>query len=379
MNCSFCTAENADDNAFCVSCGKAIAPPKNAAADDLPATEFFRGDLLKPTITAPESVQTMFRPKAATSQSEPIFNQSIPFENAPPIKKRGALIWFAIGLVLLILIGGGGISSYYLVKNQDSVAPTVENLPDHLGMFVKNTDGKMSELARQDFNALAEAKKDLMQNDALTATDDAPDLFLYADSKEVPLGDLKLIPIDSMQNDGTAKQLGFQAAPVADKPDIKRLRVPGGLANGRYAFALFEGFADEGRHKFWSFEVKNSAQKAVGEASKPFSVALKPKSAEIASNSNAAANVVSAATVKSAPPVPAGAQVAYCKSSNVVMRNSPRLNAKKINALKRGQKIYIINYSENYDYWNGTEGNWAYVQTEEGSRGWVFSPLIGGE
>jgi hypothetical protein len=32
--------------------------------------------------------------------------------------------------------------------------------------------------------------------------------------------------------------------------------------------------------------------------------------------------------------------------------------------------------SDNSDYWNGKEGNWAYIQTESGSRGWVFSPLL---
>ncbi len=44
--------------------------------------------------------------------------------------------------------------------------------------------------------------------------------------------------------------------------------------------------------------------------------------------------------------------------------------------LKRGQKIFVMSYSDNYDNWNGLEGTWANIQTESGQRGWVFSPLI---
>ncbi len=55
---------------------------------------------------------------------------------------------------------------------------------------------------------------------------------------------------------GTLKQINYQVVPIEGKPEMKRLRVPDGLANGKYAFALFDGFLDEGKHKFWAFQVK---------------------------------------------------------------------------------------------------------------------------
>lgn len=156
--------------------------------------------------------------------------------------------------------------------------------------------------------------------------------------------------------------------------------MPDGLANGKYAFALLDGFLDQGKHKFWAFQVKNSAKADNGDLARALTLSLKPKVETPANiniaNANTATVVKAAPTPKPEPMVPAGARVAYCRSSNVIMRGAPSLTAKKINGLRRGQKIYVINYSDNYDYWNGMEGNWAYVQTESGGRGWVFSPLI---
>ncbi len=73
---------------------------------------------------------------------------------------------------------------------------------------------------------------------------------------------------------------------------------------------------------------------------------------------------------------PVGATVAYCNGSNVIVRDSPSLNAKKVNALKKGEKVFVIEESDNYDEWKGTEANWAYIQKEDGARGWVFTPFI---
>jgi hypothetical protein len=75
-----------------------------------------------------------------------------------------------------------------------------------------------------------------------------------------------------------------------------------------------------------------------------------------------------------APPI--GSRTGYADTNNVVVRAAPSLDAQKVSGLKRGQKIYVLGFSNNYDNWNGLEGNWANVQTETGQRGWVFSPLI---
>jgi Bacterial SH3 domain len=73
---------------------------------------------------------------------------------------------------------------------------------------------------------------------------------------------------------------------------------------------------------------------------------------------------------------PVGATVAYCTGNNVVVRASPSLQAGKINSLKRGEKVFVIEESDNYDEWNGNEANWAYIQKETGEKGWVFTPFI---
>lgn len=77
---------------------------------------------------------------------------------------------------------------------------------------------------------------------------------------------------------------------------------------------------------------------------------------------------------KVAPPT--GATVGYCNSSNVVLRAEPSLNAKKVGGLSNNQRLYIIRYSDTYDNWKGTTANWAYIQTESGKRGWVFTPFV---
>ena len=215
----------------------------------------------------------------------------------------------------------------------------------------------------------------------MPVSEEKPNFVLYSDGKDIPLGDLKLVQLDSIKDDGTVKQINFQATPVEGKSEIKKLRVPDGLANGKYAFALFEGYLDEGKHKFWAFEVKNAPKNDNGDIAKELALSMKPKLTAPDSNTNS--NSTNTTIVKAPPPppkpepvAPAGSRVAYCNSSNVVLRGAPSLEARKVSALRRGQKIYVINYSDNFDYWNGMEGNWAYVQTETGSRGWVFTPLI---
>ncbi len=377
MKCPNCNADNDNDNIFCVSCGETLTPTvKFNQANQPPPTEYYKNVQPLSRENAPESVQTAFRTKPYTA---PEFNPAIQFQPAqpaPPKSRTG--LWLGLGFLALLALIGAGVGGYFLLKK-----PTVaemENLPDHLGMFAQSKNNNLIEINRQDFASALQARDDLSKSDAMTAIEDKPNLLLYSDGKDVPLGDLKLIQIDSIKDDGSAKQINFQAAPVEGKSDIKRLRVPEGLANGKYAFALFDGFLDEGKHKFWAFQVKNAQKTDNGDLAKAFTLLLKPKTAASpTANTNSATNNSVAPTPKPAPPVPQGAQVAYCKSNNIIVRNSPNLNAKKVNALKRGQKIYIINYSENYDYWNGLEGNWAYVQTENGSRGWVFAPLIGSD
>ncbi len=111
--------------------------------------------------------------------------------------------------------------------------------------------------------------------------------------------------------------------------------------------------------------------------------AAKQKEAETANQKSGDEKDKEAANQPTATPTPkpkvsapVGATVAYCNGSNVVVRDSPSLNARKVNALKKGEKVFVINESDNYDEWQGNEANWAYIQKEDGQRGWVFTPFI---
>lgn len=379
MICPKCNTENENDNIFCVSCGGNLAPPINSGVTTQPSpTQYYNPSQMTPPNDAPDSVQTAFPPVNYNTTPQ-TFNASIPYLDTPQKQKsNGKFIW--LGLFALFLLIGGGITAFVIFNKQSA---TTELLPDHLGMFVQ-TNNNLSELSKLDSKDAVQTKEDLLKNESLPAAEEKPNFILYSDGKDIPLSDLKLVQLDSIKDDGTLKQINFQTVLIDGKPEMKRLRVPDGLANGKYAFALFDGFLDEGKHRFWAFEVKNPAKTDNGDLAKNFTLSIKPKTTESPTNANTTATNTTttvdvkpvAPTPKPEPVAPAGSRVAYSNSSSVVVRNSPSLNARKISSLKRGQKIYVINYSNNYDYWNGMEGNWAYIQTESGGRGWVFTPLI---
>ena len=114
-------------------------------------------------------------------------------------------------------------------------------------------------------------------------------------------------------------------------------------------------------------ETESANQKSGGEKDKD-----KDKDKE-ATNKPAATPT---STPKPKVSAPVGATVAYCNGGNVLVRDSPSLNGRKVNTLKKGEKVFVIEESDNYDEWQGTEANWAYIQKEDGSRGWVFTPFI---
>jgi len=186
---------------------------------------------------------------------------------------------------------------------------------------------------------------------------------------------LKLLRLDSIKDEGTMRQIDFQASLVDGKPAMKRIKIQNSLTSGKYAFALFSGPFDEGKHKFWAFEIDGSAPAEAAPPGREFSVELKEKKS---SDEKPAANTVANSPEIEKPivEVPIGARVAFCNAADVIVRVAPSLTARKVNGLRRGQKVYLLNYSDNYDNWNGIRANWAYIQTENGKRGWVFTPFI---
>ena len=81
-------------------------------------------------------------------------------------------------------------------------------------------------------------------------------------------------------------------------------------------------------------------------------------------------------TAAASVPPPDGATVVRCNGANVTLRGGPRQDAQSLGNIKQGQRLYLIKYSDNSDTINGIESNWAYVQTENGKKGWVFGHYV---
>ncbi len=238
-------------------------------------------------------------------------------------------------------------------------------LPDHYGIFVRNKD-VLTELRRQEFRDAMQGRDSIMGDSSLTHVDAKPTMVLYADGQDIPVSDLKLVQLDSMEPNGKVVHWNYQVAPVEGHPGMKQIRVASGLASGKYAFALLSGFLEEGTHKFWPFQVNDNAP-APSDTPQVAMISLKPKPAPIPRP---------AVPIISAPP-PTGARLAYCTENNVVLRSAPSLNGPKIGGLSRGQRLYVLQMSSNYDTWRGISANWAYVQPENSAaRGWVFTYFL---
>lgn len=63
-------------------------------------------------------------------------------------------------------------------------------------------------------------------------------------------------------------------------------------------------------------------------------------------------------------------------TSNVNVRSAPNLNSKVIATVNKGDKLTVVGFSGNSDTWGGTTANWAIIQVNETTKGFVFSPLI---
>lgn len=353
MNCPQCKTPNEDDYVFCVNCGIPI-----------PSDEYKTARMASPVPTQTEPLPPTVFVKEARYQhpTPPSIEPNFGVYDGP---RRSKAPWIA-GLAVIFLAAAGGLA--FLILRQTTVEPEPpEVLPEYLGLFVRQPNGTAPvEVKRLEYASVLEARDAMRADIQPQKLDKRPEFLLYADAAEMPLSDLKLIRLDSITDDGRFRYADFQAAIIDEKPAIKRLMLRDALSNGRYAFAQLSGFFNEGRHRFWPFEVTGNSGSGIAfdlEAS----VALKP------------ADVPVAPAPQEPTPVtlPAGATIAYCRNKDVWLRKTPEQDQKgKILLLKQGQKVYVIKYSENYSVWNGISSNWAFVQTEAGKQGWVFNVFL---
>lgn len=401
MICPNCQAKNENRNVFCVACGTILKDTEAMVGDTKSPTLSFQHPLPMPSETPqsenpPDETPTVFGQSnsvrmspqppptqiyndtnsqetsfVGTNTPNPSINNFAPFAvpNTTPAQKTGngkkiALV-AAIVLLGLTVFGAGG---YFLLTKTVNKS---EVLPDHLGMFVQSVNkDKIDEIKKKDFTNALTGKDELFKDDSLTSAEANPNLLIYSDSKEISLNDLRLIQLDTIKPDGTLKQLDFQAAPVDGKPDIKRIRIPEGLANGKYAFAIIDGFLDEGKHKFWAFQVKNSEKPNNDSTLKSSTVSVKSKDKK----NETVTEKTPVNTTPQKPPTTGN--YVFSKSNNVVLRSAPSLTASKVDSLYSGQRLYVMGVSSNTTTWRGITGHWVNVETDSGMTGWVFAPLV---
>ena len=356
MLCPYCNSPNDDQYGFCVNCGKKMS---TAVRAEEPAPATVRSIPIPVAASSSEpSEPTVFVP---ATLREPVY--------VPPTAPKGkspVLKILVIGAVLVVLIGVIGIAGAGFWYWQRT---TSEVLPDHLGFFAQSSDrNRLDELKKIDLANAIEGRDPLLKNDSLPALDANPTVILYSDGKDVPISDLRLIQLDTIKEDGSFKQIEFQAAPIEGKPEMKRIRIPDGVANGKYAFVLIDGYLNDGKHKLWPFQVRSSGKSDNGNALRAVTVSLKPTPTPTpVKTPTPTPNVV---------PPPTGGTVAHCTTSNLVFRNGPSQDAYKLGNLRLGQKVYILRYSDNTEVFNGIESRFAYIQTESGQTGWVFAAYL---
>ncbi len=264
MICHHCNTQNEADHDFCVSCGQ----PINA---------------------------TVQRPMPPFSQ--PFYATPGSGEVQRAAKGGSSMPWLLgiLGGLIVLLIVVGIFAVYQLTPG--------EVLPTHMGMFTQSdAKDRVDEIRRQDLANAIEGKTLLLKDESLPAVPPSPNLILNDGS--INVNDVRLVQLDTIKDDGSMKTIDLQAATVEGKPEMKRLRVPDGLANGKYALAIFDSYINEGKQRFWPFQVRDSSKGDNGSALKAASVPLKPKSP--APSTTAA--VPPAATTAPAvpPPMPAG-------------------------------------------------------------------------
>jgi hypothetical protein len=398
MICPSCQTENANRNVFCNNCGTLLKdtdsmvgdtksptlsfqfPPEQPPSDDSfeeetptvfgqnpikippaapiaepqtpPPTQVFdsanQSQNVSPNQPAPEVLKQNFMPTAA------------PAAQAVTNSGRGKRIALLAG-ILLIGLAAIGVGGFFIVKKLLAGKPEV--LPEQVGIFLQSKEkDKLDEIKKQDFSNALEGKDKLLKDEGLLKVESKPNLVLFADEKDFKSGDLRLIQLDTIKPDGTLKQIDFQTSAVENKTEIKRISLSEGLANGKYAFAVLDGFLDDGKHKFWAFQVTNSDKANNDSILKNATVSIKSKDKK--------------KNDKTPETPPTVDSYIYPKTNGVTLRSEPSLTADKVDTLKSSDRLYVMKISDNTSVWRGTTGYWANVKTDDGRSGWVFAPLL---
>ena len=367
MNCPNCGTEIPANERYCRNCGyDALAP-----AQTMPSpTEAYSPS----SFTGAPGVDSNAKTEILPAASQPTSETRVPFNTASQTQQRRSPLFVPLATAgaILLLIAVGALAYLYWPK-RDSGGAGGKALPDHFGIFIQ-TDAQLSELRRRDFSNAAEGRDSLAGDAALPESASRPTLILYAEAQDIPVADLKLVQLDSINQNGQVRHWNFQAAPIEGQRLMKQLRVAGGLPTGKYAFVLFNGYLNEGNHKFWPFEVKDGVAEPEEQA--------QTTTIPVKANPNATPTPALSQTQPTPKPTPnteppPGAKLGYCNDTNVFVRSSPELTARPVTKITQGQKLWAIGKSTNTSTWNGITSDWTQVQLYQSTtRGWVFSPFV---
>jgi hypothetical protein len=289
--------------------------------------------------------------------------------------QRSALFIPAILGSVFLLLAAMGLLAYFLLRDKEAgtTSETTGPLPDHFGIFLRNGE-TLTELRRVDYSDAIKGRDAMLGDSTLPRAEARPVIILYAESQDIPTSDLKLVQLDGIDPSGSVRYWNFQAGPIeGGRRGMKQIKVPDGLANGKYALALMRDYLNEGNHKFWPFQVTDGAATPTGS----------PQMAMLPVKNNSNVGPTPKTTPNSPTPKPTespasgGGILAAVNDDNVVLRGTPSLDGRKVNKLMRGQKVWVIGKSPNKTSWGGVTSDWSHVQLYDRSQtGWVFSPFI---
>jgi len=368
MICSNCGTEIPLNERFCRNCGHEaiplattinVGPP--TLRQDLPLENPFHRN-------AAAETAHMWAPPSTGPISAPLSTASPPRRNSPLVP--------VLAVLAVLILGVGGAVAFYFLRDQNGGVTnggTAGTLPDHFGIFLRDEDGTLTELRRLD-STDAIKDRDVMLGDAsLPRASSTPTLILYAETQDIPTSELKLVQLDGIDPSGSVRYWNFQVAPIeGGRRGKKQIKVPGGLAKGKYALALMKDYLNAGNHKFWPFQVPDG-EPAPKASPQVVVMQVKTNTTSVPPTANTAVPRQTATP----PTTPAGGKLVYCNDDNVVLRRTPSLSGAKINKLMRGQRLWFLRKSDNKSEWNGITSDWTQVQLYDRSQtGWVFSPFI---
>lgn len=366
MICSNCGTEIPLNERFCRNCGQETTPldaTMNAGAPTLRGVPF-------ETPTHRDAAAETARIWAAPSTG-PISTPT----NATARPQRSPLFIPAILGSVLLALTAMGLLAYFLMRDKQAgtTSEATGPLPDHFGIFLRSGE-TLTELRRVDYSDAIKGRDAMLGDSTLPRAEARPVIILYAESQDIPTSDLKLVQLDGIDPSGSVRYWNFQAAPIeGGRRGMKQIKVPDGLANGKYALALMRDYLNEGNHKFWPFQVTEGAATPTGSPQ----MAMLP----VKNNPNVGPTPKTTPTTPTPRPTdsPAsgGGILAAVNDDNVVLRGTPSLDGRKVNKLMRGQKVWVIGKSPNKTSWGGVTSDWSHVQLYDRSQtGWVFSPFI---